>query len=132
MQLLIKTAAGGEAASGIRRVVEADPEIPLGRVTPLEQIVGSSISGLRSTIVSLLLTRFFSGLPFRVKATDLLISAFVGMFLIVVAAAASSFQHGVQAESIRSGRYARTTPLRRRRHNPITGVVRLRDGRFDW
>ena len=40
--------------------------------------------------------------------------------------------HGAQAESIPSGRYARTESLRRRRHNPITGVVRLRDGRFDW
>ena len=30
--------------------MEADPEIPVGRVTSLEQIVGSSISGLRSPI----------------------------------------------------------------------------------
>jgi hypothetical protein len=51
MHLLIKTAPGREAASEIRRVaMEADPEIPVGRVTSLEQIVGSSISGLRSPI----------------------------------------------------------------------------------
>jgi putative ABC transport system permease protein len=158
MHLLIKTAAGREAASEIRRVaMEANPEIPVGRVTPLEKIVGSSISGLRSTIwiflgfaatalllatigvyglmsysvsqrtyeisvrmatgatkasivrlilaqglrtaligtgagicVSLLLTRFLSGLLFRVTATDPLVFAFVCMFLVAVAAAASS------------------------------------------
>ncbi len=51
MYLIVKTAWGGDAGASIRRIAtEADPEIPVGRVTALEQLIGSSVSGLRSTI----------------------------------------------------------------------------------
>ena len=158
MNLLIKTTAGAQVTSEIRRIaMEANPEIPVGKVLALEQIAGNSIAGLRSTIwiflsfaatalllaaigiyglmsysvsqrtyeisvrmatgatnasivrlilgqslrttligmaagicASFLLTRFLSGLLFRVTATDPLIFTYVCLFLTAVAAAASS------------------------------------------
>jgi predicted permease len=158
MNLLVRTAADGQAASEIRRIaVEANPEIPIGKVIPLDRIVSNSIAGLRSTIwiffsfvatalllaaigiyglmsysvaqrtyeisvrmatgatnasivrlilaqslrttligmaagicASFLLTRFLSGMLFRVTATDPLIFAYVCLFLTAVAAAASA------------------------------------------
>jgi predicted permease len=51
MNLLVKTAGSvEEAGADIRRVaVEANPEIPVGKILPLTQVVGDSISGFRST-----------------------------------------------------------------------------------
>ena len=159
MNLLVKTTASADqAATDIRRIaVEANPDIPVGKVLTLTGIVGDSISGFRSTIwvflsfaaaalllaavgiyglmsysvsqrtyeisvrmatgatngsivrlilgqslrttllglslgigASFLLTRFLSGLLFAVTATDPLIFTYVCLFLVVVAAAASS------------------------------------------
>ena len=52
MELLVKTTATGEgAAVELRRIaVDADPNVPVGRVISLTDIVGDSISGFRSTI----------------------------------------------------------------------------------
>ncbi|HEY6990518.1 MAG TPA: ABC transporter permease [Bryobacteraceae bacterium] len=158
MNLLIKTSGEGTAASEIRRIaMDANPEVPIGRLVPLKQIANNSIAGLRSTIwiflgfaamalllaaigiyglisysvsqrtyeigvrmatgatnasvvrlilaqglrvtfvglaagiaVSFLLTRFLSGLLFRVTATDPIIFLCVCLFLLMVAFAASS------------------------------------------
>jgi predicted permease len=51
MNLLVKTAAKApQAASEIRRVAtEANPNVPVGQVVPLEGIVSESIAGVRST-----------------------------------------------------------------------------------
>ena len=53
MNLLVKTTGGAEqTGSGIRRIVaDANPNIPAGKVIALQQIVGGSISGVRSTIL---------------------------------------------------------------------------------
>ena len=158
MNLLIKTTGEETAASEIRRIaIDANPEVPIGRLVPLKQIAGNSIAGLRSTAciflgfaamalllasigiyglisysvsqrtyeigvrmatgatnasivrlilaqglrvtffgiaagiaVSFLLTRFLSGLLFRVTATDPIIFLSVCLFLTMVALAASS------------------------------------------
>jgi putative ABC transport system permease protein len=171
MNLLVRTTADGQAVAEIRRVaIESNPDIPIGKVIPLGQIVNNSISGLRSTIwiflsfaatalllaaigiyglmsysvsqrayeisvrmatgatnasivrlilgqslritligmiagigASFLLTRFLSGLLFRVTATDPLIFVYVCLFLATVAAAASS---------IPAWRAARIDPIR--------------------
>jgi putative ABC transport system permease protein len=52
MDLLVKTtAAAPQAGSELRRAaVAANPEVPVGRVTSLNDIVDGSISGFRSTI----------------------------------------------------------------------------------
>lgn len=52
MDLLIKTAAtANQAALELHRVaVEANPDVPVGRVVGLADTVGNSISGFRSTI----------------------------------------------------------------------------------
>lgn len=52
MDLLVKTTASAEqAALEIRQVAtDANPDIPLGRVKSLADIIGGSISGFRSTI----------------------------------------------------------------------------------
>lgn len=52
MDLLVKTTAtSGQVAAEIRAVaVNADPDVPVGRVMSLTDIVGDSISGFRSTI----------------------------------------------------------------------------------
>ena len=52
MDLLVKTTATAEqAAVQLRRIaVEANPNVPVGRVVSLTDIIGNSISGFRSTI----------------------------------------------------------------------------------
>jgi putative ABC transport system permease protein len=52
MDLLVKTTASAEqTGSDIRRIVaDASPDIPVGKVIALQQIIGGSISGVRSTI----------------------------------------------------------------------------------
>ncbi len=52
MNLVVKTAAAADhAAADLRRVaIEANPDVPVGRVLGLTDIVGDSISGFRSTI----------------------------------------------------------------------------------
>ncbi len=52
MDLLVKTAASAEQApEELRRIaVQADPDVPVGKVVSLREIVGNSIADLRSTI----------------------------------------------------------------------------------
>jgi putative ABC transport system permease protein len=52
MSLLVKTTANSErTAAAVRHLaVEANPNVPVGKIQPLDQIVSHSISSFRSTI----------------------------------------------------------------------------------